>query len=468
MRSSDLVLPVRMSRVAIVAPRARLREALVRLAAAGSVELVGTLPAAEGEEAEALRRLDHARPDAREEEPRVLRDPAGVAELERGGARGLLAGEVELQRRAALAQVYGSFAALVGWTPTPGLRQLEEQLADVGAAAVELPRPSWVDPPTLFAATRVKQPLRPLVTTYGVEPYADVDPTLFAGVAFVLMFSIMFGDVGHGLLLALLGLLLRRVKRGRLRPFQQVWPLPVAAGLGGAVFGLLYGEAFGPTGLVPRLWLDPVDDPVPLLVFALAVGATLLASSHAYGIVNRFREAGLGAALLAPSGAAGLAVLLGAAAAAAGWFAHVSSLVWLGGALSSAGAVLLAVGFLAAAGGGAAGITEAAVELVDALVRIGSNALSFTRLAAFGVMHAALGLIVFAGARDVWGGVAGSLAAVLIFVSGNVVAFSLELLVTGVQALRLEFYELFSRIFSGEGHPFSPWSLPIVSRTEES
>ncbi len=125
-------------------------------------------------------------------------------------------------------------------------------------------------------------------------------------------------------------------------------------------------------------------------------------------------------------------------------------------------------GSVAAAGGGAAGVAEAAVELVDAVVRIGSNVLSFTRLAAFGVMHAALGMIVFAGARDVWGGVVELARRRAHLRSGNVVAFSLELLVTGVQALRLEFYELFSRVFSGEGHAFSPWSLPVVSRTEES
>ncbi len=83
-------------------------------------------------------------------------------------------------------------------------------------------------------------------------------------------------------------------------------------------------------------------------------------------------------------------------------------------------------------------------------------------------MHAALGSVVFAAAGALWGGAAGGLAAALVFVLGNLVAFALEVLVTGVQALRLEYYELFSRIFSGEGHAFSPWSLPVLSLEEES
>jgi V/A-type H+-transporting ATPase subunit I len=258
------------------------------------------------------------------------------------------------------------------------------------------------------------------------------------------------------------------VRHGRLLPVQPLWALLVGAGLTAAGFGLLYGEAFGPTGLVPRLWLDPIERPVPLLALALGVGGVLLVVSHCYGVVNRYREGGLGPAILSPSGVAGLAVLAGAALVAAGVFADGPRTVWLGCAVGGSGVLLLAVGFLVTAGDGVAAVTQAGIELVDAVVRIASNILSFTRLAAFGVMHAALGLIVYAAAGALWGGVAGSFAAGLVFVVGNVLAFALELLVTGVQALRLEFYELFSRIFSGEGHPFSPWRVPVVSGTEES
>jgi len=467
-RSSELIRPLPMSRVAIVAPRTRLRDALVLVADAGAVELVGSLPAPEGEEAEALRRLERARPDTTGQPARLSLAAVDAATLEATGARGLLAGEVELRRRVALTREHGRFAALVGWTPTRIVPELEERLEQAGAAVVVLPRPAWVDPPTLFESTPVRRSFRPLVTTYGVTPYADVDPTLFAAVSFVVMFGMMFGDVGHGLVLAALGLFLRRVKRGPLRPFRSLWLFPFTAGIAAAVFGLLYGEAFGPTGLVPRLWLDPVDRPGPLLVVALAVGAVLLSVSHLYGIVNRWREAGPGTALVSQTGFAGLAALLGGAVAVLGWTISEPVALFTGLAVLVASGVLLGIGFLAAAGGGGTGVTQALVELVDALVRIASNVLSFTRLAAFGLMHAALGAIVFAAAAALWGGPAGTTAAVVVFVAGSAVAFSLELLVTGIQALRLEFYELFSRIFAGEGHPFLPWIVPVATSKEES
>ena len=227
MRSSELVRPLPMTRVAIVAPRKRLRDALVVVADTGVVELVGSLPAPEGEEAEALRRLERARPETTAQPVCLSVAAVDAGTLETAGARGLLAGEVELRRRAALVREHGRFAALVGWAPTRSLPELEERLTPVGAAVVSLPRPAWVDPPTLFKSTPVRRSFRPLVTTYGVAPYADVDPTSFAAVSFVVMFGMMFGDVGHGLVLAVLGLFLRGVKRGPLLPFRSLWLFPV-------------------------------------------------------------------------------------------------------------------------------------------------------------------------------------------------------------------------------------------------
>ena len=103
------------------------------------------------------------------------------------------------------------------------------------------------------------------------------------------------------------------------------------------------------------------------------------------------------------------------------------------------------------------------VEALDAVIRVGANLISFTRLAAFGLMHAALSLVVFEGARSLWhGGPAGVAAGIVLFVLGNAAAFALEALVAGVQAMRLEYYELFSRVFAGEGEPFSPWRIPVT------
>jgi V/A-type H+-transporting ATPase subunit I len=106
------------------------------------------------------------------------------------------------------------------------------------------------------------------------------------------------------------------------------------------------------------------------------------------------------------------------------------------------------------------------VELFDLVVRLGSNLVSFARLAAFGLTHAALGAVVWQGTTAVWEPGIAAVAAVALFVVGNAVALTLEALVAGIQALRLEYYELFSRVFDVEGRPFRPWKLPADDTME--
>jgi V/A-type H+-transporting ATPase subunit I len=355
----------------------------------------------------------------------------------------------------------------VGWAPTSALAELGLALRPLGSAVVELARPPWVEPPTLLRTAPLERLFSPLVSVYGTARYRDIDPTLFTAVSFVLMFGMMFGDAGHGVVLALLAVWLRSRRAGRLAPYRHLWAIPFAAGLTAAFFGLLYGELFGPTDVLPTIWLDPIDSPEPLLLLGVAVGAALLLVSYMLGIANRWRESGPAVAALDQSGIAGLALFVGLGVLAAGVYLGSLPAAIAGGAIGLGGLVLLATGFALRAGRGAAAVTEAGIESVDAVARLVSNVISFTRLAAFGLMHAALGAVVFSAASALWGGIAGAVAAAAVFVVGNVLTFSLELLISGVQALRLEYYELYSRIFAGEGRAFAPWSLPVVSPQEE-
>lgn len=293
-------------------------------------------------------------------------------------------------------------------------------------------------------------------------PYADLDPTLPAGIVYAVMFGVMFGDAGHGLLLVVLALVLRAGRPRRLVAVRPLWPFVAGAGLAATLAGVAYGEFFGPTGVLPVLWLAPLEEPMRLLAATVVLGAVLLACAYAVGIVNRWREGGPAAAVYSTTGVAGAALYLGLAA--------VAGCVWLGepvfaavgAAIAVTGLVLAGAGLYATTAGGPGGAVQTGIQLLDAMVRIGSNVVSFARLAAFGLTHAALGAIVWDGTKALADrGPVGVAAALLVFLTGNALAFSLEALVAGVQALRLEYYELFSRLFEGEGRPFRPWHLPV-------
>ena len=131
--------------------------------------------------------------------------------------------------------------------------------------------------------------------------------------------------------------------------------------------------------------------------------------------------------------------------------------------------MLLGLGFFAR--GRAAGRRrwrKRSVEVVDAVVRVAANAVSFARLAAFGLMHGALTAIVYDGAAALWGGALSLACHRRSSSSATRPPSRSRRSWPGVQALRLEYYELFSRIFAGEGRPFSPWSIPLATRKEES
>jgi V/A-type H+-transporting ATPase subunit I len=458
-----------MDRVALVGPADGLRELLVRVADAGTVELEMLPPSGDDPPGSAARRLEQLGGPG-ETSARLSPVPPDLDELEREGKLDLLEGEAQLDDYRRCAAHRGDVAALAGWAPSAALPALDEQLSHVGCAAVRLPRPRGVDPPTLLPHQRgIGRSRTPLVQTYATVPYLDVDPTLLASLAYVLMFGMMFGDVGHGALLVLGAWYLaapRHADRQRLRRVRGAWPFVLGAGVAAMFFGLLYGEFFGPTDVIPALWLDPLDDPVQLLAAAIGVGGVLLAGAYAVGIVNRHREGGWLLAMYAPSGIAGIALFLGLGAFALGFSAGLDALAVLGVLVWLTGLSLAFVGLWSGAGGGAAGVVQAVVELFDTVIRLGSNLISFARLAAFGLTHAAIGGIVWDGTTALTPhGFAGAVAAAVLFLAGTALAFSLEALVAAVQALRLEYYELFSRVFLTEGRPFRPWHVPTAGES---
>ena len=453
--------PVRMQRVALLAPRESLRDVLVEAASAGTVEWDVAAEGATGPAARLLQRVAVTG----DVEPALARQAPDLDAVAGAGRADLLAGEAQLEERSAAAVVRDLVVGLAGWMPAVEVPVLADRLAPMGCAVAPLPTPRGVDPPTLVHTHgRLNRSFAPLMDTYATVPYVDLDPTVMAGLAFVAMYGMMFADAGQGALLLLGGLLLRVGRPRRLARFRTAWPFLIGAGISATFFGVLFGEFFGPTGVLPVLWVKPLEEPVLLLEVAIGVGACLLSGAYAIGTVNRWREGGWRLAVVAPSGLAGVALFLGLGLLLLGAYLPASWLVAVGAAVAIAGLVLAYVGLLAASGGGGAGAAQAGVELFDGVVRLGANLVSFARLAAFGLAHAALGAIVWQGATGLWasGGVL-YLAAIALFVVGNALTFTLQAVVAGVQALRLEYYELFSRVFVAEGRPFRPWSLPTTS-----
>lgn len=355
---------------------------------------------------------------------------------------------------AALAGVNGKggLAALSGWVPKRQLEALRARLDARfhGCYWLELrePTPGEVaEVPSLVRYPGWLAPFVPLVKSYGVPRYGEFDPALPFAITWLLLFGAMFGDVGHGAVILLLAAALYR-RLGRM-----AW-IGVAAGGVSMLFGVLYGSIFGFEDIVEPVWLSPLHDPVRVLALAVAFGVgfiafTLLANAYNRGVAGRAAEA-----LFDSSGLAGLVFYLGAVGALAS-LAGAADVARPAAVLAGLGLALVAAfKWHEAKSGLGERILVTLIETLETAISLFSNTLSFMRVAAFSLNHVALALAVFtlAGGLDTAGHW-------LTLTLGNIVIIVLEGGIVAIQALRLMYYEGFSRFFSGDGREFVPLRL---------
>lgn len=346
----------------------------------------------------------------------------------------------------------GSLAVFSGWAPAQAVAALEQQLHHSlhfpFALEVRDPTPeerSLV--PTVVTTNPLLRPFATLVQQYGIPHYGEIDPTPLFALTFLLMFGMMFGDVGHGAVIALASWLARH----RLQSFAY---FGIAAGGSSLLFGLIFGSIFGVEDWLPALWMAPLHDPILMLKVALLWGILFIVVACGLGIYNRWISGQRQAALLAPHGAVNLLFYLGFIAGGFGLAQHGAFGLWP--ALIVIGSLLTLAGYQWRHLSGPTGekLLVVFIETLDTVIVYLSNTLSFLRVSAFSMNHAALALAIFTLAEML-----GSFGTLLTLIFGNLFILVLEGGIVMIQVMRLQYYEGFSRYFSGDGQAFAPLRL---------
>ncbi len=331
----------------------------------------------------------------------------------------------------------GPFCHVTGWTTAPDPRYLRQALEKAGIRAVlRSPHPpEQARVPVATLDNWWARPFQPFLVMWGTPDSMTVDPTPLLPFIVPLLFGYMFPDLGHGLVLALLGLALWG-RHPRLR-------FLLTCGLASAGFGLLFGEVFGFHHFLTPLWLRPLEAPEAVLLLPLPFGAGLMllglvfAGVEAYWRGELFRwlpgegavlvlYLSLLAGLLAPWALvlAGLALLQ--------YLAHAVHRAWRDERWAS--------------------VLESLGSLALSLFELAMNTLSFLRVGAFALAHGALSLAVLTladGTGSAWAWWA-------VVIAGNVFALTLEGLLVFVQTTRLVLFEFFVRFLEREGRLFRP------------
>ncbi len=382
----------------------------------------------------------------------------------------------------------GSLRCISGWLPknkTELLQQMAEKVTK-GTSVIEfvipkkdaLVRAGREKVPILFRQIPALRPFQRLVTTFGAPTYGDIEPSLFVAFSFILMFGIMFGDVGQGAVVTLLGAYLLHTRHAGLAKFRDSGWLLIFCGFSAIIFGFLYGSVFGSEDLLPALWLSPLEDMMQLLKTAVIVGIIFISVSIIINIVNKFSSGRYFEAIIDRFGIIGIffywgSIGLGLKALYAQKLTATEIILVIVlpltilflreplHALLQRRRTLLQQDVLTFS-------LESSMEILETVTAFLGSTVSFVRIGAFALSHAALSLAIYSVVdllRDVPG--SGFLSVITIIV-GNVLVIGLEGMVAMIQGLRLEYYELFTKYFTGDGVLFTPFELPQESKGNKS
>ena len=371
---------------------------------------------------------------------------------------------------------------LVGWVPEDAVADIQERMAQFSELSCVIDVASDVDrftPPTKLKNPFLGRVFQPFLEMYGLPSYREKDPSLLMAVTYCLFFGIMFGDLGQGLCLALLGLVLTKVKG--------MWlgSIITCCGLSGALFGCVYGSVFGFEDILPGFkimeetqlsGLGVVSNVLLLLVLSIALGIFMLLLVMAVNILNGVKQRNFEKIFFGPNGAAGMVFYAGVLIAALAGVAFGVNLLTPAYVLPVLVLPLVLMLFREPLSHMAAGDPEwrsfslgevlgtGVFELFETLLSYLTNTLSFMRIGAYAITHVGLMLVVHMLAQ-LAGGVGGPVG-IVILVAGNAFVMGFEGLLVGIQVLRLEFYELFGRFYDDGGVPFTPKKIDYTSHTD--
>ena len=327
--------------------------------------------------------------------------------------------------------------------------------------------PATQKPPTKLRNPKLFKPFEMYVKMYGLPAYNEMDPTWFVAITYSFIFGAMFGDVGQGLVLFLGGLFLYKTKK------MDLAGIISCAGVFSVFFGFMYGSFFGFEDVLKAIWLKPMNQmmDVPLVgrlnavfVIAIGFGMFIILICMVFNIINSIRRGDTEKTWFDSNAVAGL-VFYGSIVLTIGLFISGKKLPAAAILVIMFGVPLLLMflkepltnlvekkskilpeqkGMF---------FVQSFFELFEVLLSYLSNTLSFLRIGAFAVSHAAMMEVVLMLAGATNGGNPNWIVVVL----GNIFVCAMEGLIVGIQVLRLEYYEIFSRFYAGNGREFKPF-----------
>jgi V/A-type H+-transporting ATPase subunit I len=347
---------------------------------------------------------------------------------------------------------------ITGWLPVADVKGLRKTIGenfgvDVIVNQLEMDEHEYEETPVALKNAKIVQPYQNLLglLSGGLPKYGTVDPTAIIAVFYPLIFGLIVGDIGYGLVMLGMVLWLRRKFKDKdfvLIATSILGPASTMA----IIVGFFYGEFFGNTlellHLIKPIWVFGIELPfirtkliVPLIGIAVGLGVVQIVFGLVLGVMNAVRTKHLKHAymkggllgFIAGGGILGMAALPAIATGPAGPYVQIV------GALVLGGGILVAVRY---------GSVMGAVETLETV----SHIASYIRIMAVGVAGA-----IFADAVNAlvlkMGWIAGGLIGIILHAL-NILLASFS---PNIHALRLNFLEFFGKFYEASKSEYSPF-----------
>lgn len=353
---------------------------------------------------------------------------------------------------------------LVGWMTEEAAKSLAAELDEDERMSYIFDNPEEPvksKPPTKLKNFFLFKPFELYIKMYGLPAYNEIDPTSFVALTYAFLFGMMFGDVGQGILLALGGFILYRIKKMDLAAIMSL------SGVFSTIFGFVFGSVFGDEEILKPLWTNPLKgETMQVLLVSVSIGAVLIIVTMILNIINSLKQGHKGRALFDTNGISGLVFYTTILTVVIGVFDEKFKISFiLAGILIAVSLICIFLreplekivekrGKALPKTGLGMYFVEAFFELFEILLSFITNTISFIRIGGFALSHAGMMSVVYILAENSAGG--HNIAVIII---GNIIVMGIEGLIVGIQSLRLEYYELFSRFYKGGGRDFAPYEI---------
>ncbi|MGE5464654.1 MAG: V-type ATP synthase subunit I [Syntrophothermus sp.] len=390
---------------------------------------------------------------------------------------------------------------VTGWVPVDRLEELTQRLKQASREIlIETVPTSRVghnqNVPVALFRNKWLRPFQMLVNTYSRPRYGEFDPTILMAITFPLIYGMMFGDVGQGLILFVVGLL---ISQGRLvKGMRDLGLLIAYCGASAMIFGFLYGSVFAFEGEhftqtfgfeFHPLWLSPINNILSVLGLAIDLGIILLLIGYLLGIISHARARDWGHMIFGHNGVVALLFYISFLGLLGGFLGRTPIAPQVAVAISKwpfpFPVLALVFGLMImfsevfinlmeghrplfeghGVGGFIMYLVQAFMDWFEVVISQLSNTLSYVRIGAFAVAHGGLSLAFFRLAELIGGGSMG-IGYWIMLIVGNIFFVTLEALIVGIQTMRLHYYEFLGKFFTGGGMRFEP--LAVTPSEEEA